>query len=1193
MIFKRIEMLGFKSFADKIDISFDGGITGIVGPNGCGKSNVADAIRWVLGEQSTKLLRGSSMQDVIFNGTERRKSLSYCEVALHFDNSERVFNIDYNEVVISRKLYRSGESEYAINREPCRLKEIVSLLHDVGIGKEGYSIIGQGKVEEIISSKPENRRAIFEEAAGIAKHKAQKLESERKLERTRENLVRITDIRTEIERQLGPTLKQAETAKKYLALRDSLKTYEINNYIYKYEQASDLKKEISDKIAEINEELEQKTKDLTLANENYAASLEKVSQIDQSISKLHEEILNLTVALEKQAGESKLYEERLNFLNEQKDKFSKELEELKTEITNFENQKLSKQTLVIEKQKLFEKLKEESEKLTREYLEVVDEIAKGEDAINSEQREMILSLDSLAQTSASLSKFEAESEANSNKIEEIKQKILQESSNLTETRMKKAELKKQKEKIEVKKAEVKADANKNAEKLISLDGELDRLNGEEVLLKSRISSLESRFKVLNEMKEMNEGYQSSVRKLLNDSKEKAELSRKIVGTVANLFKVEKQFETAVELSLGGAVSNVVTENEDDAKSLIAYLKNNNLGRATFLPVSTMKPRRIESSFMTDVKNLSFGIASDLISFDKKYLNVFESLLGATVICQNLDKAVELAKRTKYSFRIVTLDGDILSTQGSFAGGSKVSGGVGLLSREREISSLKEEIEKTKQNLEITLKNKEKVSVQIAECEKIEADFDEKLAIFETELVKVSEQLFVCEGNEVVLEKEIETLKLASQDAENKLSELKESITSIKSEQNTLSGNKSSANETIEEKQKEFETLKQKREEYSEKVTNIKIQIAQTQSELVSINADLERIDGEIKEKTVIKQETFENLVKAEKAIEACEKIMASYTVSSNDEETKKKLEEVKNSLENIEIYKKQEQDKMKKLEEERSNLSSEFQRIQDKKYAQEVSLTKVDSDIETMQDKIFEDYELTYATALEFKEENYDLHFGLKEANNLRKEINALGHVNVNAIEDSKELGERYETYKTQEEDLLKAEADIVQAIKELSDEMTKKFNEDFAKIKENFSKIFKELFGGGNAGLVLLESDDPLNAGIEIVAQPPGKTLQSITLLSGGEKALTAIAILFAILKLRPMPFCLLDEIEAALDDANVVRFASYLRRFSQETQFIVITHRKPTMELADSLFGVTMEEKGVSKIVSVKLNDAIAKAI
>ncbi|MDD4815656.1 MAG: hypothetical protein PHQ62_00765 [Clostridia bacterium] len=1015
MYFKEIQLVGFKSFANKIEIKFDNGITAIVGPNGCGKSNVGDAIRWVLGEQSSKSLRGTSMQDVIFSGTEKRKSLSYCEVNLHFNNSDRFFDVDYDELMVTRKLYRSGESEYQINKNQCRLKDIVNLFFDSGIGRDGYSIISQGKVEEIISSKPETRRLIFEEASGIAKFKVRKIEAERKLERTRENLVRIKDIVGELERQLGPLKKQAETAKKYLEFRQLLKDLEINAYIFQYENMGDVKLKINTKIDAILEEMSQRQVELVGLNQKYNSCMEDIDSIDENIKKLNNEILLLTVGLEKQMGESKLLQERISNIKNQNEKTN-------IDILNYEN--------IIIKNKAEKDFKEKR----KNDLEVV-----------------------------------------ANKIENSSgeyAKMLKEYANL---------------KV--------AESNFYA----SLKEEEQNFSD----LNAKIQVCENRRRLLVEMQEEFECYAFAVKKLLKESEKNAYLKDKIVGVFAELIKVPEKFEIAIDVSLGSAVQNIVTLNEENAKNLINYLKQNQLGRATFMPISSMKPRYLSTD---DKRILStkgcFGIASELIKFDSKIKNVVENLLGATVLVDTLETAINMAKNSRFSFKIVTLDGDIINPTGSMTGGSKKSNAVNLISRDREIKTLADTLETCK-----------------------------------TEYINKKE----------------------------KISKLMLQIANAKSQIEELEKKKNST-------------------EISEAV-----QIAEIRTEINAIEKDFVRIETQIAESQ--KQiENGKNQIKQNCAFveqeESKIKVLLENTINV---EAQGKLDAIKLKQEQQEQSKMDLQEKLKEINIQKDIVLNQINEINNKKYKVEMELAKLSADTDSMQERIFEEYELTYETCKEFKKPNFDINSALPEIANLKREITKLGYVNVNAIEDSKAIFERYEDLSTQVQDLEKAETDTNQIISDLAKEMSTKFETEFNKINDNFKITFKELFGGGNAHLELVGNDNILEAGVDIVAEPPGKKLQNISLLSGGEKALTAIAILFAILKLKPMPFCLLDEIEAALDDANVERFAQYLRRFSNETQFIVITHRKPTMELADSLYGVTMEEKGVSSIVSVKLSDAI----
>ncbi len=1193
MNFKQIELAGFKSFADKLTIKFEPGITAIVGPNGCGKSNVADAIRWVLGEQSTKLLRGSSMQDVIFNGTEKRKSLSYCEVSLVFDNTQRNFNLDFNEIVLTRKLYRSGESEYLINRTPCRLKDIVNALHDSGIGRDGYSIIGQGKVEEIISSKPENRRAIFEEAAGISKFKSRKVEAERKLERTQDNLGQVQIVLAELERQLGPLKKQAENAKKYLELKQDLKNYEVNNYIYQYETASETKQKIQNRIDALLEEIGLKQSSIDAANRKYNENMQEVDKIDKTIEDLHEQILTLTVSLEKRAGEANLVKERIKFLTEEQQQKSAELNKQQMNMQNAELLLEANKNKKVSQQALLESLRKQSEEISNKYLAIVDQLTQSEEEASEKQRQMIDALSKLTDIKSNLSALKAEKEAYTanlteldKKIEVINQKI---SSRQSERKQVEADAQKSYDQY----VSARKSLDEKNEKLSALKQQIDENQEDLNNTSSNIQILENRKKVLEDMQRDYDGFNYSVKRLMQDSESNRMLKEKIVGLVASSMTIPQGFETAIEVALGNAIQNIITSNEQDSKDLINYLKQNNLGRATFLPIATMKPKGLNSAeeLMIKVKNC-YGVASSIIKFDKSLSNVFNSLLGRTVIVNDINDAVNLAKKSSFAFKIVTLDGDVINPQGSMSGGSKKAITSNILMRDTEIETISTQLKKLKEkfanyqqlkvdlnkqfialNNEIEQANQLVVSTQVTNAQK--SQMLDQFNIFVEEHDK--ERIALCQERDQIAER-VQLIAAA--------------ISQVDQNNGNFDTSKDDAQENIEIRQKMFNDLKVKRDQYHEDMTSIKINIASIESEIVALDVEIERLTQLIETTQVNIKDLTEAVNKVTATIKGAMSIVEVNQDQAKYDQTVKNLEQVKTKLAGLDEYKQKLQSENKALDEERGSLTSEQNRALDKKYQEDMALAKVDTDIEAMQERIFEEYELTYASCLELKQENYDIQEGITNAGRLKKEISRLGYVNVNAIEESKVVGERYEEMNTQAQDLIKARDDLIQIIKELATEMITKFETEFAKIQANFSKIFKELFGGGNAKLELTESDDPLQAGVEIVAEPPGKKLQSITLLSGGEKALTAIAILFAILRLRPMPFCLLDEIEAALDDANVERFATYLKRFSQETQFIVITHRKPTMELADSLYGVTMEEKGVSKLVSVKLSEAVKNA-
>lgn len=1188
--FKQIEMTGFKSFADPTIINFDGGITAIVGPNGCGKSNVADAIRWVLGEQSSKSLRGKSMQDVIFAGTEKRKRLSYCEVSLVFDNTNKWFNIEYDEVVITRKLYRSGESEYQLNRKPCRLKDITDLLYDSGVGKDGYSIIGQGKVEEIISSKPEDRRSIFEEATGIAKFKARKVESERKLEKHRENLSRLNDILYEVERRLGPLKRQSEDAKKYLELRDTLKDLEVNAYIYQYEHASAIKEEINEKKKGFSDNLTIKQNELNSMQIKYDQNMEEINKIDKTISDLHDRVLNITIQIEKKQGENNLLNERLNHIKDQLDRVTGELNSLKMEFEQRAGLLLNAQKSRDAEEQALKVLRTKSESLSTEYLHLIDTITKSEGEKEESQRAFIDNMTKLTDIKTNMSALVA-------KRDTMKESLAQDKLKLSELEHNSVDLEQAVEEAEHElkaqtklKAELEKSLAENKEFLAEYTDKIGKLNEEMFAYKTAITNDTNRKNILQSLQANYEGYQFAVKRLLKESNTNKVLHDAIMGVVGNVIAVKTQYQTAIEIALGTGIQNIVTKDESDAKTLISYLKEFNLGRATFLPISAVKPRSLSSrdrAYLT--KRGCLGVASELIEFDKKFQPAIESLLGATVIVDTLDNAVEIAKESGYSFKIVTLEGDVLNPQGSMSGGSKKNQDSSLLSKENEIKQLENNIGKNQIYLKSLEKDYEKYSNKITELRT-------KIDNFTTKLQEVNGVVGSKLSNfESLKEKfnnlslDIRTLNSQVNGAESFIKDLQQKIDSVDMLEVDITASQKQVDAFSENSKSAYEELKTKREKYNQEMTAIKVQIASSEEKINSLQTEISRYATEqqntqllieSKEKEVKNQQTlYDTAINIQK-----EATQDEETIASN-----KELESLNLKLSSFDQHKTAILGELKEIDDKKNGLNEEISRLQNKIFNEDSKLQKVDIDIENMQERIYEEYQLTYNDCLPFKKTEFDIKEGMIAISRTKAHITSLGTVNVHAIEEYKSEGARYEEMNGQVEDLKQAENDLVKVIDDLSTEMLTKFNEGFVRINDNFTKVFRELFGGGNARLEILPNEDPLEAGIEIKAQPPGKAITNITLLSGGEKTMTAIAILFAILKLKPMPFCFLDEIEAALDDANIERYAKYLQRFSLETQFIVITHRKPTMELADALFGVTMEEKGVSKIVSVKLSDAV----
>lgn len=1190
-IFKQLELVGFKSFPDKINVTFDGGITAIVGPNGCGKSNVADAIRWVLGEQSAKLLRGKSMFDVIFSGTEKRKPLSYCEVSLVFDNTKRWFNIEFDEVIFTRKLYRSGDSEYCINRNPCRRKDIIDLLYDSGIGKDGYSIIGQGKIDEILLSRPEDRRAIFEEAASISKYKAKKEESENRLERTRDNVSRLMIKYTEVGNQLAPLKKQSEDAKLFLELRDRLKDLEINSYLYQYENANKIKGEIEAKTKGLSENLNNKQSELNIYQVKYDQNMNEINKIDQTISSLRDDILNYTVMLEKRQGESNLLNERLQHLvmreqiiTDQLDKAKLDYEQTNTLIDVLTQKSEEENDHLLD-------LRKKTDQLSNKYLEIIDDITRSEGEAEKSQRAMIENLTRLTDIKANMSALLAKRDnlnenikANNERLEEISAERNEVKSTLDNLRSEIARL-------EVEKSKLESNVEKTKNDILDTKNKISDLTEQIFFIKSALSNDTNRKNLLVNLQTEFEGYQFAVKKLLQDAKQNNSLASSILGVVGNVIDVDEKYQTAIEVALGSSIQNIITADENNAKNLVNYLKQNHFGRATFLPLNAVKTRGLDGKDKQYLNNVGcLGVASELIKYPAKFEKAISSLLGSTVIVDNLDNAVNIARKSGYSFRIVTLEGDVLSPQGAISGGSKKNLDSSLLSKENEIKALTENIDKNTALLEKLTKQHANLSEIYDKLNEVYNESTDKLQNVNNNYYTSASKLEGLQDKYDDLKFDSELLEKQINSANEFVAELTQKINSVDTIENDISESQQQVDSSLNSRQSVFSDLKQKREQYNEQVTVLKMEIAKSEEKINSYSESIAKYkeDCEDLQKQIdnlqIESDKQSNIITTAKQMQSSEESNIEY----ND--TVQKLNETNTKLSSFDEFKLHLQQELKEIDGQKMSVLDEINKLQNKIFQEESKLQKVDIDMETMQERIFEDYELTYDDCASFKREDYEFKSGMTELNKVKNQINALGYVNVQAIEQYKQVSERYEIMTTQLEDLGKTEKDLLEIIKELSQEMLTKFNTEFEKINENFGQVFKELFGGGKASLQLLENEDPLKAGVDIQAQPPGKVLQSITLLSGGEKALTAIAILFAILKLRPTPFCILDEIEAALDDANVERFAKYLQRFSQRTQFIVITHKKQSMELADNLYGVTMEENGISKIVSVKLSEAIS---
>jgi chromosome segregation protein len=1181
MYLKRLEMYGFKSFADKTVLDFMPGITAVIGPNGSGKSNISDCIRWVLGEQSLKSLRGAKSEDIIFAGTQNRKSLGFAEASLVIDNSDQKLPIEYNEVIVTRRIYRSGESGYFINKTPCRLKDVLELFMDTGIGKDGYSIIGQGKIDEILSNKSEDRRHIFEEAAGIVKYRTRKADSEKKLEQTKLNLLRINDIITEIEGNIGPLKTQSEKAKKYLNLRDELKNIEVGLFLYNIDN---YKKQIDEIIENIDILETQKVKEEEGSN---SIQLEK-ENIKELVDKLIEEI-EITQNLGFEGNQRKeqlnseigISEERLSNNKENFERYAGEIEELENrnkELEEEKNQKLEKKNnLFVNKEKFETELKEKQEELEKYSKTLSDK----ELEIESKKQIVQKNIDDKYEIVATINTEKANFENFKKQENNLKNEIQETISELDSSRANKEEFSKNFYNIEKSRKElsndlneIKSETEKSTEKLKDYDNRINTYQSE-----YRIK--ESRHKFLVETEREKEGYSRSVKLLVEAMEKNSALSKGVHGVLANLISVDKEYETAIEMTLGATIQNIVTNSEEEAKRLVNYLRENNLGRASFLPITSVKGQKVTGVNSKGISGV-IGVASDLVKTDKKYEGIILNLLGRTVIVDNIDSAVSLAKQNSYKFKIVTLKGDVINPSGAISGGSVASKTVSILGRGKEIKALEKELEQIKEKIEKLEKEKQNyensISEVLAKFEQKQKEAQELEIVYATEKQKIDNldlEILKLDAKLAKLRNDLETVKKEQEENSKKQEEYNSKIQIMEAENLEL-------NKIIE----EFTNLNKDNQKYIDDlnfdITNLKISVSSFDESEGSINEMMERIDQditnnntsisnkkELREKIVKDNEELEN-----KIVEAKQKIidLEKEILGSTDKVQKLKQER---TLKN---------EKLVKIEEEIEKQNSKIEDIKNHISKLDLKKSKVELELNQIIDKMWEEYELTPNTVKDVEKIQNPSEVQ-KKVNGIRAEIRDLGSINVDSIKEYQELKERYDFMSEQRLDLEDSSNKLKKVIDEMTETMKKQFAEQFKIINKNFGEVFTELFGGGKAELILEDKDNILDCGIEIAVQPPGKKLQNMMLLSGGERAFTAIALLFAILKMNPAPFCVLDEIEAALDDVNVYRYAEYLRKFSTGSQFLVITHRKGTMEAADTVYGITMEEKGISKLLSMKL--------
>lgn len=1191
MNFKEMQLVGFKSFADKTSIKFDDGVTVIVGPNGCGKSNVADAVRWVLGEQSAKTLRGSSMQDVIFGGTEARRPLSYCEVTLVFDNANRMFDIEYDEVAMTRRLYRSGESEYLLNMQPCRLKDIVALLHGVGIGKEGYSIIGQGKVEQIMNAKPEDRRAIFEEATGVMKFKAQKGEIERKLENAKDNLTVFVQRMDEAENQLRPLEKQAETAKKFRAYSEELKHEEVNSYLVRFDN-------FAYETGKQREKIDDATRKLTAVEERLSAidteeeeGRAAIAKADDNLRSLNEKLRLFEVGMEHKTGEAKVIGERIASFRRQLQTAADDVEYSLRRTQEIDALTASGAARAEKNEKRAKQIGAECAELEKKLREA-DARVVAFDRISDEKRASELSsVESLADVRANVGSLSARHDAVSERIGEVKEAIGKADARRTEYERQLADCRKDK-------AACAAFLDGKPAREAALTGDIadlrrsrQKLTEDIVDCNTSIANLNNNLEMYVNLKNRFDGYRDSVRRLQLTAQKDPEIGKRIRGAIADIVRTEKQYEVAIETAIGGAMQNLVTATQDDARYLIEYLKRTGGGIVTFLPVDAMRPRGNGRDVQAALREEgALGLADELVSYDPYYSNIVKYLLDNTLICDTIGNATRIAKKYPRAFKLVTLDGDTIASSGAMTGGSRRRESGNLLAGERHIKECEEGIARKKATLE-------KLKAALADCEQ---ELEAAEGAYEKFRIKVQEETAAF----AALSQREATLEGLAQDAANDRAEydallerltrtaddLSREVLSSEENEELLNKIRSEAAAESSARQAEGEKLRAERDALSRRLSELRVEEAAIASARQADDESAVRMREE--RATLLKkvEDTRAAMAETQARIEQLKRDEEKVALTEDEQKT---VAALRARLTEVETEKRAVSEKQAGLSEEKRGLLTQQMTLGEIKHTCELEISRAEVSLENMKQRIDEAYGLTYESAQELRDENYDIAQASTRINSLKHRIASLGAINQNAEEDYDNLLARYTEMQTQREDLDKGIEDLTSVLDQLKAEMQKKFDDGFNEINENFTKIFRELFGGGKAEMQLdyTDCDDPLNAGIEIVACPPGKKLTKISLLSGGERAFTAIAILFAILKSRPMPFCILDEIEAALDEANVDRFAKYLKKFSKDTQFIVITHRKPTMNQADVLFGVTMEEKGVSKIVSVKLSEVEAR--
>lgn len=1183
MFLKRIELAGFKSFADKTEMEFVRGITAVVGPNGSGKSNISDGIRWVLGEQSAKSLRGGKMEDIIFAGSDARKAVNYGEVSLTLDNTDHALPLDFSEVTVTRRVHRSGDSEYMINKQSCRLKDITELFMDTGIGKEAYSIIGQGRIEEILSTRSEDRRGIFEEASGIVKYKSRKKDAKRKLDETEQNLLRIHDLVSELEDQIGPLKEQSEKALKYKELRKQLKSKEISLYVYQIEQIHETWSEANNKLAKLKEEeLALSTvvsaHDAKLENDRLA-----LRQVEDRIELLQGQLLEYSESFEKSEGYGEVLRERARNLTQNRDQLRDSLtvSEERYGKRHSEMQEVAKKSAASEEQ--LEQLRRELSAEEAKLIGVTGGVSQAQE--ESLKGQLLDIMNKMAQSRNEIHYAEQQKEGVLRRMSRAEEEGTKWRDELETLKVKKQEIEQVLEALGKEIAGIRGKYITESERLQSLQKLVEESQGGIRKWEQKREALVSRRDTMKEMDDDFDGFALGVKEVLKAARKSA--LHGVHGAVAELLRVPQHLEIAVETALGAAMQHIVMENESVSRQAIAFLKQRQLGRATFLPLDVIRPRQISAADKQSMEEADgfIGIGADLVGYDNRYGNIVGSLLGNVVFASDLERANKMAARCQYRFRIVTLDGDVVNAGGSMTGGSQHRKNSNLLGRKRQLDQLAADITESEVMLDKLRKGLSGVRADVVKCEseleKLRSSGDTKraeeqalagdLKQIQLEWRHVSEQFELYGQEKGHYVQELEQLDKTKAAAEAALIQLaKEEQLVQQSIQAAEFARK--ANESA-------------KEELQDSLTLLKVREGKLDQECFSLREHL----GRLEEECGIQLRELEQNRHIFKSIEA--------DLLHNEQESVRQREELNDfrlkkerTAEELEMQRASRAVLVKKLEEGESETKEQrisLKSVEDQLRQTEIQANRLDVELDNILRKLSDDYELSYELAKQRYEIPEDIPGTQIEVKELKRQITLLGDVNLGAIEEYERISERYEFLSEQKNDLVEAKTTLYHVIKEMDDEMSKRFKFTFDAIRREFGTVFTKLFGGGRADLVLVDPDNLLETGIDVVAQPPGKKLQNLQLLSGGERALTAMALLFAILQVKPVPFCVLDEVEAALDEANVTRFAQYLREFSEQTQFIVVTHRKGTMEEADVLYGVTMEEGGVSKLVSVKLED------